>query len=76
MPLGMEVGLGPGDIVLDGDAVRPLLPKGSQFHDFQPMSLVAKRRPAQLLLSSCSISIQQIGLANVSEMTYFVWSGM
>jgi len=27
MPLGMEVGLGPGDIVLDGDPVPPS-PKG------------------------------------------------
>ena len=23
MPLGVEVGLGPGDFVLDGDAARP-----------------------------------------------------
>jgi len=26
MPLGTEVGLGPDDIVLDGDPVRPLFP--------------------------------------------------
>ena len=40
MPLGMEVGLGPGDFVLDGDPA--LLPKkgGS---NFQPMSVEAKR---------------------------------
>jgi len=28
MPLGREVGLGPGDIVLDGDPAHP--PKGAQ----------------------------------------------
>jgi len=28
MPLGMEVGLGPGDFVLDGDPASP--PKGAQ----------------------------------------------
>jgi len=39
MPLGREVGLGPGDIVLDGNPVR-LLQKGhSRPHTFQPMSL-------------------------------------
>jgi len=30
MPLGMEVGLSPGEFVLDGDPA-PLLKKGSQF---------------------------------------------
>jgi len=41
MPLGMEVGLGPGDFVLDGDS--PALPKRKQSPNFRPMSLVAKR---------------------------------
>jgi len=40
MPLGMEVGLGSGDIVLDG---TELLPKGAQPPIFGPMSIVAKR---------------------------------
>ena len=37
--LGMEVGLGPGHIVLDGD---PAAPKGAQPPNFRPMSVVAK----------------------------------
>jgi len=39
--LGMEVGLTPGDFVLDGD----LHPKGggAPLPNFQPMSIVAKR---------------------------------
>jgi len=41
MPLGTEVGLGSGDIVLEGD---PGLPKGEQLSpNFRPMPIVAKR---------------------------------
>jgi len=40
MPLGSQVGLGPGDIVLDGDPAPPL--KGAQPPGFRPMSIVAK----------------------------------
>jgi len=43
MPLGMEVGLGPGDFVLDGDQLA--LPKkggGAPVPNFQPISIVAK----------------------------------
>jgi len=39
MPLGREVGLGPGDIVLDGE---PPPPKGAQPPNVRPMSIVAK----------------------------------
>jgi len=39
MPLGMEVGLGPGDIVLDGD---PVPPKRGTTPNFRPMFIVAK----------------------------------
>jgi len=44
MPLVMEVGLGPGHIVLHGD---PALPpkKGAQPPIFRPVSIVAKRSP-------------------------------
>jgi len=45
MPLGTEVGLGLGDIVLDGD---PALPHGkvhSSPSHFSAMSIVAKRSP-------------------------------
>jgi len=43
MTLGMEVGLSPGDIVLDGDPAPP--PKGAQPlpQFFWPMFVVAKR---------------------------------
>jgi len=44
MPLGMEVGLGPDDIVLYGDPA-PLPKKGAErpLLNFRPMSIVAKR---------------------------------
>ena len=38
MSLGTEVGLGPGDIVLDGVPVPPSL-KGEQPRSFRPMSI-------------------------------------
>jgi len=40
VPLGTEVGFGPGDIVLHGDSA-PLLQKGTP-STFRPMSVVAK----------------------------------
>ena len=42
MPLGMEVGLGPGDFVLPGDPL-PLPKKGDRAPNFRPMFIVAKR---------------------------------
>jgi len=47
MPLGMEVGLVPGDIVLDRDwePSSPPWKVHSSPHTFQPMSVVAKRLP-------------------------------
>ena len=42
MPLGMEVGLGPGHIVLDGDPASPPQKAGTA-PQFRPMSTVAKR---------------------------------
>jgi len=47
MPLGVEVGLGPGHIVLDWDPAAPT---------FQP-TLLWNGRPSQLLLSTCGISV-------------------
>jgi len=41
MKLGMELGLGPGDIVFDGD---PATPKGAQLPIFVPMSLAPNGR--------------------------------
>ena len=53
MPLGKEVGLGPGHIVLDGDPVGTQPPTAAPPH-FRPMPIVAKRSPisatAELLL--------------------------
>ena len=40
MPLGTEVNLGAGDVVLDG---VPAPPKGAQSASFGPMFIVAKR---------------------------------
>jgi len=45
MTLGVEVGLGPGHIVVDGDPA--LLPKKGQSPlSFRPISIVAKRLDA------------------------------
>jgi len=41
MPLRTEVGLGPGDIVLDGDPDPP--PQRDTVPNFRPTSVVAKR---------------------------------
>jgi len=45
MPLGMEVGLGPGGIVLDEDAAR-LPTRGQSPLNSLPISIVAKRLDA------------------------------
>jgi len=44
MPLGKEVGLGRGDIVLDGDPA-PQWKGAQQPPTFWPMSIVAKQLP-------------------------------
>jgi len=53
MPLAMEVGLGPGHIVLDGDALPSPSKKGHSTPTFRPTSIVANGRPSQQLLSFC-----------------------
>jgi len=40
---GVEIGLGPGDIVLDGDPAPPPKKKGAQTPNFRLMSAVVKR---------------------------------
>ena len=46
MSLGVELGLGPGDFVLDGDPA-PLRTKGVEpLPKFRPISVVAKRLDA------------------------------
>jgi len=42
MKIGMQVGVGPGHILLDGDPAPPPQ-KGSGAPNFRPMSIVAKR---------------------------------
>jgi len=42
MPLGLEVGLGPGHIVLDGDPAPSPTKGTAQPPNFQPMSILAK----------------------------------
>ena len=44
MPLGTEVGLDPGRIVLDGDPAAS--PKGGRAPNFRPIVIVAKRLDA------------------------------
>jgi len=51
MPLGTEVGLSPGHIVLDGEPALP--PKGHSPPVFDPYLLWPNGRPSQLLLSTC-----------------------
>jgi len=47
MPLGMEVCLGPGDFVLDGDPASPPKKGGGAFlPNFRPISIAAKRLDA------------------------------
>jgi len=42
MPLGREVGLGPADILLQGDQLLPPTERGTAAPVFRPMSIVAK----------------------------------
>jgi len=57
MKLGMEVGLGPGHIVLDGD---PALPpqRGTALPNFRLMSAVAKRSPISATAEHLSVLLQ------------------
>jgi len=43
MPLGMEVGLGPADFVLDGNPAPRPKKGGAATPNFWPVSIVAKR---------------------------------
>ena len=55
MPLGMDVGIGPGYILLDGDSAPPQkkMDTAPQPPIFGPCLLWQNDRPSQLLLSSC-----------------------
>jgi len=52
MPLGTKVGLGPGCILLDGDPAPASLPQKGHTPNFRLMSIVTKRSPIELLLST------------------------
>jgi len=52
MPLGMEVGLGQGDIVLDGDLAPP--ERGTAAPLYGLCLLWPNDHPSQLVLSTCS----------------------
>jgi len=53
VPLGMEVGLGPGHIMLDREGPSSPTERGTVASlAFWPMSVVAKQLPCQQLLSS------------------------
>jgi len=64
MPLVMEVGLGPGDIVLDGDPAPHPAKRHSSPTTFRPMPVVAKRSPtsatAELLSDIIHCNVQNI----------------
>jgi len=62
MPLGMEVGLGPGDFVLDGIAAPP--EKGTAPPpQFSVQVYCGHCRPSQLLLSSCYVLYASVVLS-------------
>jgi len=60
MPLGREVGLGPGHIVLDGDPAPPHKGHGTAIPQFSPMSIVVNREIAGWIRMSFGI---EVGLA-------------
>jgi len=57
MPLGTEVGLGPGHTVLDGDPGHPHGKGHSSPPLFGPCLLWPNDRPSQQLLNSCTNNI-------------------
>jgi len=82
MSLGMEIGVGSGDIVLDGGPAPPHKKRGTA-PNFRPMSIVAKRSPisatAELLLllsyvrRSCRCRYGRSGLSHLGVET---WLGL
>jgi len=58
MPLSMQVGLGPGDIVLDGDPTPPTpCKRGTAALSFSAHVYCGYSRSSQLLLSSLVLVI-------------------
>ena len=66
VPLGMEVGLNPGDIVLDGNPAPPTeRAQQPPPHTFRP--LLWHSRPSQELLSSCSNLLMADGVPKCGD---------
>jgi len=59
MPLGTEVGLGPGAIVLDGDPAPPK-ERGTAAPTFRQLSIVAKWSPVSATVNSCFPKIEVV----------------
>jgi len=74
MSLGMEVGLGPGDIVVDLENLQ--LPHGkghnSPLPNFRP-TLLWNGRPSQQLLSSCSSMNAVHYKSSGGHYIFFLW---
>jgi len=72
MPFGAEVGLGPGDIVLDGDPAPPTerdttaLPPFLAHGYFGPCLLWPNGRPSQQLLSACEKTAWPLKIQDVA----------
>jgi len=77
MPFGTEIGLIPGDFVLDGDQAPPP-PKGHSPPNFRSMSIVAKWSPISataehlfLLVSRFHDILEGIGLGKrISQLNF------
>jgi len=71
MLLGTEVGLGPGDIVLDGDPAPPQKKSTGSLPTFRPMSIVVKRSPisatAELLYCQSWLKTKTLHISAVEE---------
>jgi len=59
MPLGTEVNLGPGDVVLNGIAAPPEKDTAPSFR----FVYCGHGRPSQLLLSSCNVLYASVVLS-------------
>ena len=63
LKLGMQVGLGPGDIVLNGGQLPPPQKKRvTAAPNFRPMSIVAKRSP---ISATAELSLNLISFTHV-----------
>jgi len=67
MPLGMEVGLSPGDFVLDGDPAPPQKWGGAP--NCRPMSIVAKRLHGSRCHLVCRYALAQPTLCQMGSGT-------